>query len=91
MKPEEVIEIINDLTWNDGGRHFGRIAKARDLAIQALEKQMPKKLTDAVLYPNKEYLAVASCPSCHYHILIYRNEFHCDKCGQAVYLNEVIK
>lgn len=61
---------------------------ALELAISALEKQIPKKPTDIVKNTagnSGGYLA--SCPNCHYHILVYRNECHCDKCGQKVKLD----
>lgn len=43
MTPQEAINIIEDVTWQDNGRHYGKIAPARELAISALEKQIPKK------------------------------------------------
>ena len=43
MTPQEAINIIEDVTWQDNGRHYGKIALARELAISALEKQIPKK------------------------------------------------
>ena len=43
MTPQEAINIIEDVTWQDNGRHYGKIAPAREIAISALEKQIPKK------------------------------------------------
>ena len=43
MTNEEAINIIEDVTWQDNGRHYGKIAPAREIAISALEKQIPKK------------------------------------------------
>ena len=43
MTPKEAINIIEDVTWQDNGRHDGKIAPARESAISALEKQIPKK------------------------------------------------
>ena len=43
MTPQEAINIIEDVTWQDNGRHYGKIAPARELAILALEKQVPQK------------------------------------------------
>ena len=43
MTPQEAINIIEDVTWQDNGRHDGKIATAREIAISAIEKQIPKK------------------------------------------------
>ena len=43
ITPQEVINIIEDVTWQDNGRHNGKIVPAREIAISALEKQIPKK------------------------------------------------
>lgn len=43
MTPQEAIDIIDDVSWEDNGRHYGKIVSARDLAKSALEKQIPKK------------------------------------------------
>ena len=43
MTNEEAINIIEDVTWQDNGRHYGKIAPAREIAISAIEKQIPKK------------------------------------------------
>ena len=32
MKPQEVINIIEDVTWDDNGRHYGNINNAREMA-----------------------------------------------------------
>ena len=67
---------------------YGRLWKMCEVSITALEKQIPKQLTDAVKNTagsSGGYLA--SCPNCRYHILVYRNECHCDKCGQKVRLD----
>ena len=43
MINEEAINIIEDVTWQDNGRHYGKIAPAREIAISALEKEIAKK------------------------------------------------
>ena len=43
MTPQEAINIIEDVTWKDNGRHDGKIVPAREIAIFALEKQILKK------------------------------------------------
>lgn len=37
MTLEEAINIIEDVTWQDNGRHYGKIVPARELAIEALK------------------------------------------------------
>ena len=45
MKAEEAIKIIDDVTWQDNGRHYGKIAEARNMAKSALRNQAPKDAT----------------------------------------------
>ena len=35
MTPQEAINIIEDVTWQDNGRHDGKIVPAREIAISA--------------------------------------------------------
>jgi uncharacterized protein with PIN domain len=54
------------------------MAKAQELAISALEKQIPKKI-------NKSSFNVAFCPVCHGSVWQIRNESkYCFRCGQAL-------
>ena len=55
MKIEDAIEIIKELT--NGLNENGYVKQANNLAIQALEKQIPKKPTIEVWDP-------AICPCC---------------------------
>lgn len=59
-----------------------------DLA-KAYDKQIPKLLTDNVKNTSGstgDY--IATCPTCNHHILVYRRECNCDKCGQRVQLGD---
>ena len=38
MTESEAIAIIEDVTWNGCGRHYGKIPIAREMAISALEE-----------------------------------------------------
>lgn len=40
----KTIEIINDVTWQDNGRHYGKIDLARKMAIKAIGYRIPKKV-----------------------------------------------
>lgn len=79
MTYEEAIKILTELKPIpvDG---FKIIAKAYDLAIEALEKQIPKK--------PRETRCALMCASCGHKITekgckkLNRN--YCKKCGQAI-------
>lgn len=77
MTYEEAIKMLTELKPIpiDG---FKIIAEAYDLAIEALEKQTPKKPckdNENGVY-EKEH-----CPSCHRSL--FPNDHHCE-CGQAI-------
>ena len=76
MTPQEAINIIEDVTWQDNGRHYGKIVPAREIAISALEKQIPKK---PIKTPDNHKWF---CPTCHNPIRLGRN--HCCNCGQKI-------
>ena len=77
MTYEGAIKILTELKPIpiDG---FKIIAEAYDLAIEALEKQMPKKP-----YKDNEngVYEKEHCPSCHRSL--FPNDHHCE-CGQAI-------
>ena len=77
MTPQEVINIIEDVTWQDNGRHYGKIAPAREIAISALEKQTPKKVSVIEMPCENIYF----CPNCNNAI---PHEKYCSNCGQAL-------
>ena len=76
MTPEEAIKMIEiaiaDVEWN----YPMEYAIAFETAIDALEKQIPKKVTKSV------------CPSCNRIFLFRHGEKrkgdYCDNCGQAL-------
>ena len=76
---EEAIKILTELKPIpvDG---FKIIAKAYDLAIEALEKQIPKK--------PRETRCALMCSSCGHKITEKGckklNRLYCKKCGQAI-------
>ena len=62
-----------------------------EMAISALEKQIPKKLiaegdgyADGSMVYDSFY-----CPSCDYHMEDYEVKNFCPNCGQAIYWTEV--
>lgn len=63
MTAQEAINIIEDVTWNDNGRHYGKIVPAREMAIEALRFkqdfetskkfiQLPCKIGDYIGWRN---------------------------------------
>ena len=85
MTNEEAINIIEDVTWQDNGRHYGKIAPAREIAISALEKQIPKK-------PIDDRYPWCICPACGGSVYLEKVQEHiqnnetiyCEHCGQAL-------
>lgn len=88
MTLQEAINIIEDVTWQDNGRHYGKIVPAREIAISTLEKQIPIKVThEATLYK------CCTCPNCK-NVVDEFTEFmgnrcrvtpaYCKYCGQAL-------
>lgn len=85
MTPQEAINIIEDVTWEDNGRHYGKVVPARELAISALSKQIPKKPLDV----EPQWCVCPACGGsvCLDNVLehIQNHETtHCEYCGQAL-------
>lgn len=80
MTANEAVERIKDHIV----RHFAKepnaiyITKALDMAIKALEKQIPQK---PKLDNNNGIYETEHCPNCNRKL--FPNEHHC-KCGQAL-------
>ena len=71
MTYEEAIKLLNSVTIYYGGKCT---RTALDLAIEAIEKQIPKK-------PYWEY-GGCHCKSCGLDVL--SDEYFCPLCGQAI-------
>lgn len=82
MTPQEAINIIEDITWQDNGRHDEKIVPAREIAISALEKQIPKKPFKEVIVKKNTRMV---CPVCfvNLHYLVEQQNY-CPDCGQAL-------
>lgn len=70
---QDVIDIINDVTWSDNGRHYPYIPQARNMRILALEKQVPMKVTDK-----------RHCPNCNEPFFDSWKSRYCPVCGQRL-------
>lgn len=94
MKPEEAIQAVKEvagmsLPWND--RHY----EALQMALSALEKQIPKKPTETIDRAWGIPCRQAVCPECDYYLgQIHflgdgkRKIAYCERCGQAVDFSE---
>lgn len=65
------------------------MGKAFDVAIQALEKQMPKKPIDKTKPDDGASLShinchIIVCPSCNGRLKLKSKGRYCDKCGQRL-------
>lgn len=75
MTYEEAIQVLTNHI--DPGRNTIRVNSALVYAIEATEKQIPKKVL-----PDTEYLE-GICPCCGVHFLDRSTKF-CGNCGQAL-------
>ena len=78
MTYEEALQLLRE-----SKKYWARIHpiyKAHDVAIEALEKQIPKK---PLLVPDgKSKIHTFKCPTCDQ--AMYRVRMFCDDCGQAL-------
>ena len=61
-----------------------------DHVINALEKQIPKKVVVDNVDPNGEFLSLRYCPSCGVRFIQYGMNY-CGNCGQKLDWSEEIK
>ena len=80
MSNEEAIEVLKAAK---GYIKYGGIAEAADVAISALEKQIPKKpeYSSDGYAPDGAEVWDAHCPNCEHELDI---EDICPNCGQAI-------
>ena len=81
MTPEEAIKILEiakaEVEWN----YPLDYAVAIDTAIEALEKQIPKKPISLGEDIDRD---VGQCPNCKEIIDTYEDYKYCSDCGQAI-------
>lgn len=91
MTPEEAISKINELVSDLG---YKSLKIAKKMAIEALEKQIPKAPIMKPYYedmPEEEYLCCPTCGDTLTDRIPYDNKnfyFHCLNCGQAFKWND---
>lgn len=100
MTPKEAIEELKadkklyetEICHANDGTPDGYLLQALDMAIEALEKQIPKKPDyEADGYDNKGELIYDTwiCPNCEKRYEVdYDHYDYCPKCGQAIDLSE---
>lgn len=75
--PQEAIETIKS-NWPSS--HYTMLCEALEIAIEALEKQIPKR---AELI-DRTYDEARKCPNCGNITSYLGKEFYCKKCGQKL-------
>lgn len=84
MTPQEAIRRIKNHNeiHSRKEKHFAvHITEALNMAVEALEKHIPKKTTKRQYVPNGT-LIYGHCPICYYFT---KNDFkYCGNCGQAL-------
>lgn len=90
MTEKEAIEIINDVTWKDFGRHPD-FPEARDMAISALEKQIAKKPYRETVHRRTGYttMEIIDTYTCECHNTVNESYRYCLFCGQRLDFTEV--
>lgn len=84
MSPEEAIRRIknHNEVHSRKEKHFAvHITEALNMAVEALEKQIPKKTTKRQYVPNGT-LVYGHCPNCNSFSKNFFN--YCRNCGQAL-------
>ena len=76
MTKQEAIESLKFEVYEEG--HCSYIEEELDIAIEALEKQIPK---DIYIYAN----GTEHCPTCDHDITqISYDDVYCSRCGQKL-------
>lgn len=84
MKPEEAIKKLRYPELPNGLVMVG--LEARQEAIKALEKQIPKKpnnMKSILDFSGRYYTTKGNCPVCNREGL-NRSSIYCDECGQKL-------
>lgn len=92
MTPKEAIEYLNIMKLSTEDDSVGEIKKeVCDIAIEALEKQVPKKPLKLTYKPLIDAGWIYACPNCKmacgenkYHLEATSDEMYCPSCGQAI-------
>lgn len=90
-KVREAIEDFKELSIQMRERGFSGASKHCNLAIEALEKQLPKKPKEMKYELLIEYGWKYACPTCGcacgenmYHYDVTKDDMFCTQCGQLL-------
>ena len=97
MTPKEAIEYLNIMKLSTEDDSVGEIKKeVCDIAIEALEKQIPKKPIKLTYKLLIDAGWIYACPNCKmacgenkYHLEATSDEMYCPSCGQAIDFEEL--
>ena len=81
MTEKEALESLKYEVYEEG--HCSYIEEELDIAIKALEKQIPKKVVNRA---KRNDVLVANCPACRCVVL---SRPYCARCGQRLDWSEV--
>lgn len=84
MNYSEVIKHFKSLQKRYTTEHNGKMCEKVQLAIEALEKQMPKK---PIIRETEDYFGYAKyvlCPNCKEVDFNFEQPCFCKNCGQAI-------
>ena len=89
MTNEEAIYRLRNTAWLGNKSEEEETLKAIDMAVQALEKQIPKRpYRKTIHYPYMQDMDVCQCVTCLRRLRTTRTtakgDAHCPKCGQAI-------
>lgn len=82
MDEKKVREAIETIKSNYPTSGYYMLCEALDIAIEALEKQLPKKPIEH----SAKFAAIYECPSCG-DVDVYGQK-NCDNCGQKIKWSE---
>ena len=74
----EIKKAIEAIKSNKPTSGYTVLCEALDIAVSALEKQIPKKLLE-----EKKIYGIGECPSCG-AVFLDKNTKYCGNCGQAL-------
>lgn len=86
MGPKEAIQLLVNATYSEEWQGNEQLTKAHHMAIDALERQVPRAPYDCRTSGGQKG---HMCPACH-RILTLGYPQYCDCCGQAIDWKDVI-
>ena len=84
MTYEEAIKHFKSLQKRYTKEHNGRMCEKVNLALEALDKQMPKKPIIREAEDSFGYVKYIICPNCEKVDFGYERPCFCKLCGQAI-------